>query len=153
GGDGKAYDAPRVLRIPGTVNYPDERKRAKGRTIALADFHDAGSSEMKSSDWFSALEQRGDAIWRAKASVVCQYKHPDLSNLTLSKRVEQQLALDPDLKARYDGDGTGLPGYHPVEDPYDPVDMSFAAQLADRICRDDPRTDLAVLGGEIEAAL
>lgn len=36
GGDGPTFNADRLFRVPGTVNYPDAKKRAAGRTKQMA---------------------------------------------------------------------------------------------------------------------
>jgi hypothetical protein len=36
GGDKGTHNADRLLRVPGTINYPDSKKRAAGRTPAIA---------------------------------------------------------------------------------------------------------------------
>lgn len=42
GGDQSAWDLPRILRLPGTVNLPDQGKRALGRTTAPASLYGCG---------------------------------------------------------------------------------------------------------------
>jgi len=57
--DFKATDSSRILRIPGTVNYPDKKKRAKGLEQARCELLLPDTGNRYSMDDFEAFEDRG----------------------------------------------------------------------------------------------
>jgi putative DNA primase/helicase len=61
GADRAAAEAARVLRIPGTYNLPDERKRAQGRTVARVELL-AAPGHLYAFEDFADLEARGRAL-------------------------------------------------------------------------------------------
>jgi len=60
--DPKATDSSRILRIPGTVNYPNEKKRSKGLEQARCELLLRDTGNCYSMDDFEAFEDRGRSI-------------------------------------------------------------------------------------------
>jgi hypothetical protein len=81
GGD-NCHNVDRILRLPGTINWPDARKRAKGRlseraellwfddtTHALSDFTPATTVQTPSDGFSAALPNRGEAPDKQRARI------------------------------------------------------------------------------------
>ena len=73
--DRSATDCSRILRVPGTINYPDAKKRAKGRTEAPAVLLECDTDRVYHLDDFASFEQRGQALTTEKNFTA--YAQPD----------------------------------------------------------------------------
>jgi hypothetical protein len=60
GGD-HCWNIDRIMRVPGTINWPDEKKRSKGRVPALAKLAYFGNETYKLSQFPISEEARGQA--------------------------------------------------------------------------------------------
>jgi hypothetical protein len=123
-GDRAATDASRVLRVPGTVNYPNEKKRRQGRKAAPCEVI---SHEGRLYQWqdFAELEERGRALAERRNADAQHESRPWTGEVP--DRVQRVLRRDPRVRARFDRDAAGL------EDTSDSgIDMSLAALLAYR---------------------
>ena len=58
-GADSCHDVARLCRLPGTINQPDEKKRAKGRVPRLATFEELGSPTYTLDEFEKAPEVRG----------------------------------------------------------------------------------------------
>ena len=134
GGDQSATDASRVLRIPGTVNYPDKKKSAKGRETAPSRIAEH-TDKLYSFDDFEPFELRGQTL--SASSTRKAYEHQEWDG-DLPKGVEHILPDDRRVRERFDR----IPGDHPDQSESG-IDASLAMMLARR----------GLAGSEIEAAL
>lgn len=134
--DFRATDASRVLRVPGTMNLPDEKKRAKGRRPAPCTLLALDDDRRFLLDDFDPFEVRGREILRQRLEPVAFERRAWDGSLPQS--VRELLVKLPRLRARWEGDSDGL------TDPSDSaLDLSIATLLAFE--RVDP--------AEIEAAI
>ena len=133
GADRSATDASRILRVPGTVNYPDARKRAYGRVPTPCETLSA-AGHLYTFDDFADFEMRGEALAGNGQRVT--YSAQPFDGV-LPARVEL-LLRDARIRARFERDATGLSDHTPSS-----IDFALASMLARR----------AVDGGEIETTL
>ncbi len=131
--DRSATDASRILRIPGTINYPDAKKRAEGRVPTPCETLSAAGHLYTFSD-FEEFEMRGEALAGNSERVTYNARPFDG---TLPRRMEL-LLLDRRIRARFERDAAGLADQSPSA-----IDFSLASILAHRGCT----------GAEIEAAV
>ena len=134
GGDRAATDASRILRVPGTVNFPDARKRARGRVPACSTIIEDSGKLYAFSD-FDDYALRGAAL--PQNGRVLKYEAVSWDG-TIPEKVQKLLNQDKELQARFDR----TPGTH-ADQSASGIDASLAAMLAKRGLR----------GGEVEAAL
>ncbi len=106
--DRAATDSSRVMRVPGTTNYPDAKKRAKGRTEVLAVLLEHHSDRVYHIDDFESFEQRGKALATEKNFTA--YAQPDAFDPgVLPEWVETLLEKKQGrLRKRWDGATDGL---------------------------------------------
>jgi putative DNA primase/helicase len=143
GGDFRATDASRVLRVPGTTNHPDARKRQRGRTRSSCVLLEANLDRRYVFCDFEAFEHRGAQL-RAAAPTGAEYVRTAWDG-TLPDCVARELERNPRLRARWAGNTSGL------EDSSDSgIDLSVATLLAHSLLTTVGR-DAA--GQAIEAAL
>jgi len=135
-GDFKTTDASRILRVPGTPNLPDAKKRTNGRVRSDCFIESIDSSRRYSINDFEEFEDRGKAISADRAESADYERKPWDGELPES--VKNALESDPKLRARWEGDATGLMDDSPSE-----FDLSIASRLARK----------GISGAEIEAAL
>lgn len=69
-GDRAATDSSRILRVAGTMNYPDERKRAKGRTAVPCTMLQADNGRSYQLADFEDFAERGQKLHAEKAERV-----------------------------------------------------------------------------------
>jgi len=69
-GDSSATDSPRILRIPGTTNYPDANKRAKGRTVVPCTMLRGDNGHQYQLEDFDDLAERGKKHHAGKGAPV-----------------------------------------------------------------------------------
>jgi putative DNA primase/helicase len=130
GGDRAATDASRLLRVPGTVNYPDAKKRSLGRRPAPCSVIEHAGHRYRFED-FAAFSAKGANVIEGTV-----YERREWDG-TLPSRVEE-LLTDPSIRARFHRDWGGL------EDHSDSgIDMGLATLLAYR----------GLEGWKIEAAI
>ena len=131
--DRAATDASRILRVPGTINYPDRVKRERGRVPTPCETLSAARHLYTFSD-FEEFELRGQALGVNGVRVTYDAKPFDG---TLSKRVELMLR-DAKIRGRFERSIDGLDDTSPSS-----IDFSLASLLAHR----------GLSGAEIEAAV
>lgn len=139
GADRNSTDASRILRPPGTTNYPDRKKKAKGRTATKeVRLTRADADVVYPIDAYAEFEEIGRSLKSTSGDERASYEHRDWAESEPPPRVAEILVTYPNVRARYDGNTDGL------EDASDSgVDMSLACHLARFGCE----------GWEIEAAL
>lgn len=93
------HNIDRIMRLPGTINWPDYRKTAKGRVPVAAQLLDRNDEAytLKSFDFLPAVAVK------TKASTVVG--SAETSGVV---RFDQMLAGDDALRKRWEGDTTGL---------------------------------------------
>jgi len=123
-GDRATTDASRVLRVPGTLNLPDAKKRAAGRVPASASIiQDAG--HLYTFDDFAELEERGRALAGNSADRIT-YSAQGWDG-TEPEWLEALLANDAEIRRRFERDASGL-----NDRTSSGVDMSLASLAAIR---------------------
>jgi hypothetical protein len=99
GGDFKACDPPRILRVPGTTNYPDAKKRAAGRTAKRSTLAYANPSLSYPFDKFSEFS-RSHAVGATTLTEHSAFELP----LSVSKALEKNARLKARLLRRDSAD-------------------------------------------------
>jgi hypothetical protein len=122
GGDRAATDASRILRVPGTINYPDAKKRAARRTEAPCELIEKTDAEYQLDD-FDAFEIRGATPMKNGTSERVAYE--STRDATLPNYIRDLITIEPELQARFNR----RPGRHADRSPSG-VDMSLACALA-----------------------
>lgn len=130
--DRNATDASRILRIPGSTNYPDERKRAKGRVVSPCVLIEANENRYSLDD-FDPWEIRGRELADAKRPAA------SAPPTDLPERVRSVLETDRRAADRFLRDARGL-----ADPSASGVDLSLANALLRHatITRDDAETAL-----------
>jgi hypothetical protein len=123
GGDRAATDASRVLRVPGTMNYPDAKKRAVGRVPSPCQVisHDGRLYQWED---FVDFEARGRAL-ATHSGPGAEYERQPWTG-ELPDRVRLVLC-DEKLRARFERDASGL-----LDRSDSAIDFSLASLLAHR---------------------
>lgn len=135
GADRTAAESARILRIPGTWNYPNVKKRAKGRVPAPVTLVYTNPEAVCDPDTLDLFEQRGAALGNGAQ----EHEPYDLHGETeLPDGVSQLIVDDPAVRARFERNTEGLTDTSPSG-----VDMALASLLAHR----------GVEGASIEAAI
>jgi len=134
--DFSATDTTRVLRVPGTTNYPDAKKRAKGLEEARCRLLFSDADKRYSLDDFDSFEERGRRIAAAKHEPI-GYESVAWDG-ELPEQVNNLIQREDLIRSRWDGDPGGLRDTSPSG-----IDWDFAKRLAYH----------HVKGPEIEAAL
>ncbi len=131
-GDFAATDAPRILRVPGTMNYPNAKKRKEGRTVAPCKLDRLDPERVYPFDTFEAFEARGAQYQREKVEAVRYDRKPfdgecptRVLKLVKAKRDDGTHA-HAKLAERWSGDVTGLGGNQGASE----LDMAVANYLA-----------------------
>lgn len=132
GGDFAATDASRILRVPGTMNYPNAKKRAAGRTPAACKLEALDDGRTYSFDDFEALEMRGAQYRRQRVESI-EYDAgrfdgscPAAVTMLLEKKGPKGKPRHPKLVERWLGDVTDLQGNAGDSE----LDLSIATLLA-----------------------
>ncbi len=121
--DFRATDSSRILRVPGTTNYPDAKKRAKGRAAGPASIISHDADWRYSVDDFDAFEMRGQEL-RAKKLELVEYDLEPWDG-ELPPQVQKIIDGNEPTAARWNGETQGL------KDTSDSgIDQSFANLLA-----------------------
>ncbi len=132
GGDFAVTDASRIMRVPGTTNYPNKAKRDRGRTVAPCTLQHLDENCRYAFDDFDAFELCGSRLGGERNDPK-EYESGDFDG-TLPASV--QAALDakgpngnpryPKLLRRWGGDLEGLGGNQSASE----LDQSIAILLA-----------------------
>lgn len=133
GGD-SAHDASRLLRLPGTINYPNARKRAKGRVPARARFvatdHTYRLAQL--AEWIApvaAPEKKPDAtLPQIDMDAVRSASSYDELSEGLRSKFEALCRRDPSVDRLWRGDRSAAPGD-------DESGSGFGLQLASALKR------------------
>lgn len=106
GGD-NTHNIDRILRLPGTLNVPDEKKRKKGRQLALADIVELSTATHPLADFTPAVEVQNNGSGSA-VRVQISGNLPRLKSLDeLPEQVTQRTRMlivqgdDPDDPTKY----------------------------------------------------
>lgn len=116
GGDSAATHASRILRIPGTTNYPNAKKRAKGRTTQVCKIQLLEEHRRYAFDDFEAFGIRGAEYRRQKVETLAyevETFHGECPPSVLSLLEEKGPKGNPrhsKLVARWSGDKTNPNG-------------------------------------------
>lgn len=112
GGD-RCHNIDRIMRLPGTVNWPDEKKRAKGRTPTLACCLERHDDRVYPLAQFTKAPKVQDDVPDAGGGTVATRvevsgnvrRHVDLDELPdeLNKRVKVVIVQGKDEEQRLDG--------------------------------------------------
>lgn len=132
--DPLATDASRILRVPATMNLPDARKRARGRTPARVELLHTSERVYRFDD-FAELEERGRAL-AGQAPATVEYESGAWDG-ELPERLRFLLG-DSRVRARFERGASGL-----SDTSTSGVDYALASLLAHR----------GLDGAEIEAAV
>lgn len=125
GGD-NCWNADRIMRLPGTVNFPDERKRAKGRVPCDARLLRQTGQGCTA----GAFEGLSGSVRATKPGRKGQ---AHLTRVDVPQRFyDDVLALDADLRARWRGSTDGL-----TDTSGSGMDMSLVNLLVPRGFNDD----------------
>lgn len=94
------HNIDRIMRLPGTINIPGEKKRKRGRTPALAKLVEADWSRRFRLEDFPAVAR---APTSAKTRLVAPSEAAELDRLPVSDRIKALIVngADPDDPARY----------------------------------------------------
>jgi hypothetical protein len=130
GGDPAVAECAHIMRVPGTMNLPNEAKRAKRRVPFQARFVFRAGPRHNFEDLADLYEERGQIVASpggSSARIPLDYDLPDdLENL--SPRVEELIRTDETIRARFERDGRGLDRPNNQSD----IDMSLARRLASK---------------------
>lgn len=108
GGDQNATDASRILRVPGTVNYPDPTKRARGRGPARCELLEVRPLMYAFEDFADLFEERGRLLrGNGAAHDGATYAGAEW-NGELPEAVREVLERCRAARARWGGDASGL---------------------------------------------
>src|SRR5262249_29703697 len=114
GGTAETRNIDRILRLPGTTNFPNATKRARGRTVCQAELIDKNEARYelgsfaKTSQQESAKPQTGKAraafaesIKELKAKIdFANFPEVDVASLPVSDRIKQLIdGLDEAIRA------------------------------------------------------
>lgn len=86
GGDPSTFDATRILRVPGTVNVPNARKRKAGRVTTSCSLISLDKKRVYSLDDFANVERHGARLLRRNRLVPDYAAHPWAGDLPESVR-------------------------------------------------------------------
>ena len=134
--DPSATDTTRVLRVPGTTNYPDAKKRAKGLEQAPCRMVFSDVDRRYPFEDFDSFEERGRRIAAAKSAPIGYASVP--WDGELPQRVSDLIQNEELIQKRWNGNHEGLRDESPSG-----VDWDFAKWLAYH----------GIGGPEIEAAI
>ena len=125
GGDRAATDASRILRVPSTINYPDAKKRVKGRIPARCELIERTDTEYTLDD-FDAFELRGAALTQKNGNTTgARVEYESTGDSTLPDYIAALMEIEPELRARFNR----RPGRHADHSPSG-IDGSLACMLA-----------------------
>lgn len=101
GGDA-TWNVDRIMRLPGTINLPDEKKRKKGRVMALAAVHKIGGQTYPLRDFTPTPEQKASGNGTIEFADLPRVALNDLP-ATVSERTRMLIVHgdDPDDPDRY----------------------------------------------------
>ena len=133
--DQNATDSTRVMRVPGTTNYPDAKKQAKGRVEAPSVLLEHHPDRVYSIDDSADFEARGKALHSEGGT--CDYESRAFDGV-LPESVVALLQSDTLLASRWKGGTALLP-----DKSASGLDMSIADLMAVH----------GIEGADIEAAL
>lgn len=106
-GDNKVVDCARILRVPGTRNFPDQKKRAKGREVAESATLERALHVFSFAE-FEMFEHRGRTA-RAERQQGGPIRVELPADTDLPERVRAVLESNPRARALYAHDPSALP--------------------------------------------
>lgn len=131
GGDLSVTQVAAAMRAPGTINYPDAKKRERGRTPAMCRLR-SHDGHIYSVSQFEEFALRGRAVGRKKVRKV-EYERatfdetcPEKVQALLDAKGPNGNPRHPKLLARWGGDMSDLGGNQSASE----LDMSIACLLA-----------------------